>query len=70
MKKATGNSGRLGIFVSTGIILFIVTLYFVGKRQQLFSSTIQVSGISAGSRSAITYAFLASMWASFAVLSK
>lgn len=36
---------RLGIFITVGIILFIFTLYFIGKRQQLFSSTFRVSGM-------------------------
>jgi phospholipid/cholesterol/gamma-HCH transport system substrate-binding protein len=45
MKKQTGNKVRLGIFVSASILLFIVGIYFIGKRQQLFSSTFHVSGI-------------------------
>lgn len=45
MKKQTGNKVRLGIFVSSGILLFIVGIYFIGKRQQLFSSTFHVSGV-------------------------
>jgi phospholipid/cholesterol/gamma-HCH transport system substrate-binding protein len=45
MKKITGNKTRLGIFVSAGMILFIVAIYFVGERQQLFSGTFHISGI-------------------------
>jgi phospholipid/cholesterol/gamma-HCH transport system substrate-binding protein len=45
MKKTTGNSVRLGIFVSAAVTLFIIAIYFVGKGQQLFSSTFQISGI-------------------------
>ncbi len=45
MKKTTGNKLRLGIFVSAGVILFIVAIYFVGERQQLFSGTFHISGI-------------------------
>lgn len=45
MKKQTTNKIRLGIFVSSGILLFIIGIYFIGKRQQLFSSTFHVSGI-------------------------
>lgn len=45
MKKATGNKLRLGIFVTVATVLFIAGIYFVGERQQLFSSTFQVSGI-------------------------
>lgn len=36
---------KLGIFVSISITLFIVGIYFIGSRQQLFSSTFQISGI-------------------------
>lgn len=45
MKKTTGNKIRLGIFVSVSIILFIAGIYFIGRRQQLFSRTFHVSGI-------------------------
>lgn len=45
MKKSTGNKMKLGIFVSISITLFIVGIYFIGQRQQLFSSTFQISGI-------------------------
>lgn len=44
MKKATGNKMKLGIFVSISILLFIVGIYFIGERAQLFSSTFQISG--------------------------
>ena len=45
MKKTTGNKLRLGIFVSISITLFIAGIYFIGQRQQLFSSTFHISGI-------------------------
>lgn len=45
MEKSTGNKVRLGIFVSLGITLFIVGIYFIGERQQLFSNTFQISAI-------------------------
>jgi len=45
MKKDTSNKIRLGIFISLGIAIFIVGIYFVGERQQLFRSTFRVSGI-------------------------
>ncbi len=46
MKAAAKNNGlKLGVFVSITIALFIVIIYFVGKRQQLFSSTFRVSGL-------------------------
>lgn len=52
MEKTTGNQPtrkqakiRLGMFVSIGIALFIAAIYFIGQRQQLFSSTFRASGI-------------------------
>src|ERR1035437_4994689 len=45
MKKTTGNKIRLGIFVSIGMTLFIVGIYFIGQKQQLFNHTFLVSGI-------------------------
>src|ERR1035437_3811384 len=45
MKKTTGNTLRLGIFVSIGLFLFVAGIYFIGQRQQLFSSTFHISGI-------------------------
>lgn len=44
MKKSTSNKIRLGIFVSLGIVVFIVGIYFIGERQQLFRSTFRLSG--------------------------
>src|SRR5688572_17323153 len=45
MKKTTGNKLRLGIFVSASLILFILAIYYVGERQQLFSGTFHISGV-------------------------
>ena len=45
MKKNNVNSIKLGIFVSVGIFILIVGIYFLGKKQQLFNSTIKISGI-------------------------
>ncbi len=45
MKKDTSNKIRLGIFISLGIAVFIVGIYFIGERQQLFRSTFRVSGV-------------------------
>jgi phospholipid/cholesterol/gamma-HCH transport system substrate-binding protein len=45
MKKDTNNKIKLGIFISIGILLFIIGIYFIGERQQLFRSTFRVSGI-------------------------
>ena len=45
MKKDTSNKIKLGIFISLGIALFIVGIYFIGERQQLFRSTFHLSGV-------------------------
>jgi phospholipid/cholesterol/gamma-HCH transport system substrate-binding protein len=45
MKNAAGNKLRLGIFVSIGITLFIIAIYYIGERQQLFSRTFHISGV-------------------------
>jgi phospholipid/cholesterol/gamma-HCH transport system substrate-binding protein len=45
MKKNIGSKIRLGMFISLGVALFIVGIYFIGERQQLFRSTFHVSGV-------------------------
>lgn len=45
MKKKNGNKIRLGIFVTVGLALFIIGVYFIGDKQQLFNETFQISGI-------------------------
>ncbi len=45
MQKATANKSKLGIFVTIGVALFIIGIYYIGKRQQLFSSTFHISGV-------------------------
>ena len=45
MKKTAGSKIKLGLFVSISIALFIVGIYFIGQRQQLFGSTFKVSAI-------------------------
>jgi phospholipid/cholesterol/gamma-HCH transport system substrate-binding protein len=45
MKKDTGNTIRLGAFISLGIAVLILGIYFIGERQQLFRKTFRVSGI-------------------------
>lgn len=45
MQKTTGNTLRLGIFVSTTLVLLITAIYLIGKRQQLFGSTFLISGV-------------------------
>src|ERR1043166_2806743 len=55
MKKSSGFIWKLGAFVITGLTLFIVTIYFVGKQKNLFGSTFHlrsqfktVSGLKVG----------------------
>ena len=45
MKKNISSKIRLGIFISLGIAVFIVAIYFIGDKQQLFRSTFRVSGV-------------------------
>ena len=45
MKKDTSFKIKLGIFISLGIMLFIVGIYFIGEKQQLFRSTFHLSGV-------------------------
>ena len=44
MEQKAGNNLKLGIFVTLSIVLFIGVIYFIGKKQQLFGSTFQISG--------------------------
>ena len=55
MNKDTGSNWKLGMFVIIGILLFIITIYFVGKQQNLFGDTFHlkskfktVSGLKVG----------------------
>jgi phospholipid/cholesterol/gamma-HCH transport system substrate-binding protein len=55
MNRDTGSNWKLGMFIIVGILLFIITIYFVGKQQNLFGSTIHlksqfktVSGLKVG----------------------
>jgi len=45
MKKNSGNKIKLGIFITTGMFLFIIAIYYIGKRQQLFNETFRINGI-------------------------
>ncbi len=45
MKKNTTYKIRLGIFISLGIAVLMIGIYFIGEQQQLFRSTFRVSGI-------------------------
>jgi phospholipid/cholesterol/gamma-HCH transport system substrate-binding protein len=55
MKKESGFTWKLGMFVTIGIVLFVVTIYLIGKQKNLFGSTIHlkshfknVSGLKVG----------------------
>jgi phospholipid/cholesterol/gamma-HCH transport system substrate-binding protein len=45
MKKDAGNTIRLGVFISLGLAVLILGIYFIGERQQIFRSTFRVSGV-------------------------
>ena len=45
MKKNAINKMKLGIFISIGITVFILAIYFIGEKQQLFRSTFRLSGV-------------------------
>ena len=45
MQNKAGNKIRLGIFVAVGVLLFIVGIYFIGERQQLFTPTFEISAV-------------------------
>jgi len=45
MENQSANKIKLGLFVTITIALFIVGIYFIGKRQQLFGSTFRISGV-------------------------
>jgi phospholipid/cholesterol/gamma-HCH transport system substrate-binding protein len=55
MNKSSNYTWKLGMFVILGLTLFIVTVYFIGKSQNLFGSTFRlnshfknVSGLKVG----------------------
>jgi phospholipid/cholesterol/gamma-HCH transport system substrate-binding protein len=45
MKKDTSKKIRLGIFITLGITIFILAIYFIGERQQLFRKSFHLSGV-------------------------
>lgn len=45
MKKNRGKKVVLGIFVVVGLFFFIVAIYYIGKKQQLFNDTFRISGL-------------------------
>ncbi len=56
MKNESSNNLKLGIFVMAGVILFILTIYFIGLNRNMFGSNFilrsefeNVSGLKQGS---------------------
>jgi phospholipid/cholesterol/gamma-HCH transport system substrate-binding protein len=45
MKKDAGNTIKLGAFISLGVAVLILGIYFIGERQQIFRRTFRVSGV-------------------------
>lgn len=43
MKKDTSKTLRVGIFVITGLVLFIVAIYLIGENQNMFKKTFTIS---------------------------
>ena len=43
MAKSRARNTRLGIFVVTGTILFVVAVYLIGQRQEMFTKTFKIS---------------------------
>lgn len=55
MQKESGYTWKLGMFVIAGLLLFVVTIYYVGKQKNLFGDTFNlktkfktVSGLQVG----------------------
>jgi len=45
MENKVSNNIKLGLFVAVSLFFIITVIYFIGKKQQLFSTTFQVSGV-------------------------
>src|SRR6478752_9985361 len=45
MEKTTSQKIRLGIFVIIGLVLFIVMVYFIGKKQKMFGDTSELYSV-------------------------
>lgn len=43
MEKQSGYTWKLGMFVTIGLLLFILAVYFIGKQKNLFGSTFNVT---------------------------
>ena len=45
MKKNSTNKIKLGIFVSLGLVVLILAIYYIGEKQLLFQSTFRLTGV-------------------------
>lgn len=45
MKKDAGSTIKLGVFISLGVAVLILGIYFIGEKQQIFKKTFRVSGV-------------------------
>lgn len=45
MEKTTTQKFRLGLFVVIGTLIFILAMYFIGSKQQLFSSSVSINAV-------------------------
>lgn len=45
MKISAVNKIKLGIFISLGVTVLILAIYFIGENQQMFRSTFRLSGV-------------------------
>ena len=43
MKKTSNEKLKLGIFVIVGLLIFVVAIYFIGNRQNMFTKTFTIS---------------------------
>ncbi|SHH71212.1 MlaD family protein [Flavobacterium defluvii] len=43
MEKQSGYTWKLGMFVTIGLLLFIMAIYFIGKQKNLFGSTFNIT---------------------------
>ncbi|MEP6932267.1 MAG: MlaD family protein [Flavobacterium sp.] len=43
MDKQSGNTWKLGMFVTIGLLLFVLAIYFIGKQKNLFGDTFRIT---------------------------
>ncbi len=45
MSKENQHQAKLGLFVIVGVVLFILSMYFIGNKQNMFSKTIEIHAV-------------------------